>query len=192
MADSAKPIDDIPELGPRSGRPRGNPQNAVARVALSPEEGFVLSRIDGTTSFGDICLLSGLGEQKTIEILRRLFKQHLILLPGEKDPPIPLLEKLDDHSPVDPDLLVGAPGLSAVAKTRLIRLHRRLGKLSPEELLGLPSDASKSDVRKAYLGASKELHPDRFFGDDIGPFRAILSEIFTRLTKAFEALEKKI
>jgi curved DNA-binding protein CbpA len=70
-----------------------------------------------------------------------------------------------------------------------VRLHRRLDKLAPHELLGVAADADLATVRKAYFAASKELHPDRQFGRDVGPFKAMLSEIFARLTKAFESLE---
>ena len=40
--------------------------------ALSPVDFFVLSRVDGATSYGEICLLTGLGADRTIEILKRL------------------------------------------------------------------------------------------------------------------------
>ena len=45
-------------------------------------------------------------------------------------------------------------------------------------------------VKRAYFAASKELHPDRFYGKDIGPYRDKLSDIFAQLTRAFEQLKK--
>lgn len=221
--------DEIPGLGRRGDRPRLNASVDWSALRLSPTEGFVLSRVDGISSFQDIAQISGLGEGPTFEILKRLRAEGVLLLPGEKAPPprpampvaaapepsprassdvlpsissfdmspassgtmaavtsVSLLVKLDDGSPVDPAALVPGPELDELTKTRLIRLHRRLPKLAPRELLCLPPDADRKAAKRVYFAASKELHPDRYFGKDIGPFRAMLSEIFTQLTRAFE------
>jgi hypothetical protein len=101
-----------------------------------------------------------------------------------------LLERLDDGEPVSPADLIEGHDLSADTKRRIIRLHRRLRKLDAHELLGVPVDADKATVKRAFAAASKELHPDRYFGKDLGPFRAKLAKIFARITEAVQEMEK--
>ena len=102
-----------------------------------------------------------------------------------------LLERLDDGEPVAPADLIEGHDLPAETKRRIIRLQRRLRKLTPHELLGVPEDADQAAIKRAFAAASKELHPDRYYGKDLGPFRAKLAKIFTRVAEAVEELQKK-
>jgi hypothetical protein len=201
-------------LGSRDDRPRLNPGADLTAHRLNPVEGFVLSRVDGTLSYEEICLISGIGAEPTLAILRRLRREKLILGPKDPVPPpepapsltpvagVPLvapssgdrrslLERLDDGTPVTSAELNAAPELAEELKARIIRLHRRLKKLGPHEMLGLEKDAGRADIKRAYYAASKELHPDRYFGKDLGPFREKLGDIFARLTESFQKLETK-
>ena len=103
---------------------------------------------------------------------------------------ISVLERLDDGGPVDPSDLVEGPDLSEETKRRILRLHRRMRKLAPHDLLGVVPDADSAAVRRAFTAASKELHPDRYFGKDLGKFRERLAKIFNRITEAVQELEK--
>ncbi len=101
-----------------------------------------------------------------------------------------LLERLDDGSPVDAAVLVEGRDLPAELKARIVRLHRRLRKIEPHELLGVAADADAATIKRAFATASKELHPDRYFGKDLGSFRDKLAQIFARVTEAVQALQK--
>ena len=63
MSDGALPMipEMIPGLGGREDRPRLNQAADLTAYRLTPVEGFVLSRVDGTVSFEEICLITGLG-----------------------------------------------------------------------------------------------------------------------------------
>jgi hypothetical protein len=217
MSDGALPMipELIPGLGGREDRPRLNQGADLSAHRLTPVEGFVLSRVDGTLSFEEICLITGLGIEPTMEILRRLKREGLIVGPNDtaappEPPPRPtpvatepvpnpkaasdrrtLLERLDDLTPVRKDEVSSAPDLPAEMKIRIVRLHRRLKKLGPYEILGLTRDADKSAIKRAYYLASKELHPDRYYGKDLGDFREKLGDIFARLTEAFQNLDQQ-
>ncbi len=73
---------------------------------------------------------------------------------------------------------------------RIVRLHRRLRKLAPHELLGVEASADAATIKRAFAAASKELHPDRYFGKNLGSFRDKLAQIFTRVTEAAQGLQK--
>ena len=104
--------------------------------------------------------------------------------------PDSVLDRLDDGAPVDPKDLVEGPDIPDEFKIRILRLHRRMRKLAPHELLGVAPDADGAAVKRAFAAASKELHPDRYFGKDLGAFREKLAKIFNRITEAMQELEK--
>lgn len=110
--------------------------------------------------------------------------------PEETPEPSSLLARLDDDTPVAPADLIEGHDLPVETKRRIIRLHRKLRKLAPHELLGVPEDADKATVKRAFGAASKELHPDRYYGKDLGSFRAKLAKIFARVTEVVQELEK--
>ena len=206
--------DHIEGLGLKKTKPLLNPKADLRAVKLSPTEGFVMSRVDGHASYAEICNLTGLGAAATIEILKKLMRGGLIHNPGEAPrsptpvphavvppPPSPkpktplppgqtVLVRLDDGSPIDPAELIEGPDLDHALKTRLIRAARRLPKLAPHDLLGVPPNADHKALKKAYFVASKELHPDRFYGKDLGMFRTLLERLFRAITEAYEQLDK--
>ncbi|MDX2022881.1 MAG: J domain-containing protein [Deltaproteobacteria bacterium] len=201
--------DDIEGLGPKKTKPLLNPKADLRAVKLSPTEGFVMSRVDGHTSYAEICNVTGLGAAGTIEILRKLKQAGLIYNPGEtpRSPPpaqapaspkpktpVPpgqtVLARLDDGSAVDPADLIDGPDLEITLKTRLIRAARLLPKLAPHELLGVSPTADHKALKKAYFVASKELHPDRFYGKNLGMFRTLLERLFRAITDAYEQLDQ--
>jgi tetratricopeptide (TPR) repeat protein len=55
-------------------------------VMPTPEEFFLLSRITGKLTVADICQISGLSREKTVESLKRLNEAGLIDLPGYTPP----------------------------------------------------------------------------------------------------------
>ena len=104
--------------------------------------------------------------------------------------PIGPLERLDDGSDVADGDMVEWPDAPLELKMRIVRLHRRLRHLSAWELLGVETDADSATVRRAFGAASKELHPDRYFGKKLGSFKGKLAAIFTRLSEAVQEIER--
>lgn len=126
----------------------------------------------------------------TDEMLRKA-KERSDGTSDERQPDIPsMLERLDDGSAVAPAALAEGPDLPQETKARIVRLHRRLRKLDPHELLGVAEDADVATIKRAFAAASKELHPDRYFGKDLGSYREKLAQIFARITEAVQALHK--
>jgi len=260
------PADSYTGLGPRAVRPLANGDLDLSETEITPIEAFVLSRVDGHTSYRELCMVSGLPPEQTLEILRALKGRGFVVNPGENtgEPPskgldssvsqglarftadrhqkerpsqtggvppsrpghlgtkeskgvtaatasksgVSLLERLDngpavdrarDHDQhrdrgqdpdLDPHMLEQGPALDIQVKIRIVRVHRRLATLDPATLLGVAADADARTIKRAYFAASKELHPDRYFGQDLGPFRPLLEALFKRCTEAFKALSK--
>src|SRR5262249_46078712 len=89
---------------------------------------------------------------------------------------------------LDPDLLSEAPELPLAARKRIARKHATLARDDLFELLEIPLEASKKDVKRAYFKLSKEFHPDRYFGKELGPFKTMLDAVFRALTQATDFL----
>jgi hypothetical protein len=99
------------------------------------------------------------------------------------------LERLDDGTSVAPSELKDWPEADPLLKERIIRLHRRMRKLTAFELLGLSPKDDEAAIRRAFTIASKELHPDRYFGQNLGSFKTRLAAIFARLAEAMQEIE---
>ncbi len=59
-------------------------------------------------------------------------------------------------------------------------------------VLGLKPGATAEAVKLAYFDASRVFHPDRYYGKNLGSFRARLERIFQRLSEAHETLTEAI
>lgn len=74
--------------------PKPNPAVDLRTLALSPEEGFVLSRLDGTTSARNLPALTGLPPERLRTILSRLVTQGALL-------PTPVASPVLDLTPLE-------------------------------------------------------------------------------------------
>ena len=183
-----------------------------SRAALSAQEGFVLSRIDGSTTIEMLCVISGLGENTTVEILRRLHAHGLISVGDERTAkpqgsPAPAAPQVAAPSTpvVNPEPVAGAARASVAhvelppheegleikveVRQRLRMFHSRLREMNFFELLEVDVAADTKEIRRAYFSRSKEFHPDRYFNRNIGPYKEMLAEVFKQIAAAYKFLE---
>ena len=159
MADTKKP----PRAAPRT-RPGLNFQG----VTLTPTEMFVLSRIDGLASVGQLCQITGLPEKETRAALQKLATVGLVELPVGSE------EGVD----IAPD-----------QQQAILDFHGRLREMDFYQMLGVETGADAKTLQRAYFRVSKQFHPDRYYGKRLGPFKARLEEIFSRISQAYEFLQ---
>jgi hypothetical protein len=167
---------------------------ALAGLKLGAEEGFVLSRIDGHTTVAELLLLVPFDAEVTILILQQLLKQGAIDVPGA-DLSTPLPTRAPEPAPpaaspilpASPSLVDGLD-LTVEQARRIDDFYASLQTRDAFELLEVTRAADKKDIKRAYFKLSKELHPDRFFGKNIGPYRERLSKIFQSVKAAYELL----
>lgn len=67
-------------------------------------------------------------------------------------------------------------------------LARTLPGLDYFQLLRLARTATPDEVRDAFFERSKVFHPDRYFTKDLGPYAALLTEIYKRIVAAHDVL----
>lgn len=177
----------ISGLGPTTLVPQLRP-GGFANLKLGPEEGFVLSRVDGRTTVGQLLDLVPFDGEVTVTILKQLVRVGALDIPGaDISVPLPVLTPEVPATPVANTPLEGLD-LSAEQARRIDDFFASLDRRDAFELLEVTRDADKKEIKRAYFKLSKEFHPDRFFGKNIGPYKERLSKIFQSIKAAFELL----
>ena len=151
---------------------------ALPDLKVGAEEGFVLSRVDGHTTVAEICLLVPFDAELTVTILKALRRMGAIDVPGAE----PMVEAKPPAARVD------GLDLTAEQAERIDSYFASLEGKDAFELLEVTRAADKRAIKRAYFKLSKEFHPDRFFGKNIGAYRERLSRIFQSVKAAFEIL----
>ncbi len=190
----------------------------VYALPLSTKEGFVLSRIDGSSSVEDISIMVGIRQEELLSILERLAELGAVHLswftprksaasnkggaasspskggggapsaPRRADSAVARMLTPPDEPLYKPAELDEPAEISLEVKKRILNAFYALEERNYYELLGVPRDAEKKAIRSAYFELSRLFHPDAFFGKKLGSFKTKMEVVFKRLTEAYEAL----
>ncbi len=90
----------------------------------------------------------------------------------------------------DEALLDEPADLPRATKEEILELHGNLDRYSHYELLGVSDDADRKTIKSAYFERVSVFHADRFFGKDLGNYKARIERIFGALTKAHDTLTR--
>ncbi len=93
-------------------------------------------------------------------------------------------------SPTDEELaaLAEENELDDTERRRILAMQRLLAKADPYALLGVSPAADARTLKRAYFLLSKEIHPDRYYGQRLGSFGARLSAVFEAASRAYARL----
>lgn len=170
--------------------PRLAPGCDPTTLKISPAEGFLLSRIDGQTSWRLLHEIVGLPPSEVDRCLRDWLASGLVEVdgtppaaspPAAPDDPWEIDVEVDD-SAIDPEL-----DLDVEIQRRILVMDGTLDR-EDHEILGLAPDASLRQVKRCYFKLSRAFHPDRYFRRDIGAYDQRLHRIFKRILGAYEAM----
>lgn len=187
MADSRARVPKLPKpLGPE----------ALRSLPLTPTDGFILSRIDGSSSEHEIALATGLAADDVQASIDKLAKLGVVAVPldlAQQTPP-----------PTEPPIAVSTPpvsikmypdedGIELEGETRLLvnELYGKLDDTTHYDLLGIPQDADKKSIKRAYYAVAAHIHPDKFFRKQLGAYKPKMEAIFARVTLAHDVLTSK-
>jgi tetratricopeptide (TPR) repeat protein len=73
-------------------------------------------------------------------------------------------------------------------RRRILAMGRLADGRDPWALLGLPVGSEPRELKRAYFKLSKEIHPDRYFGQRLGGFAERLPAVFEALSRAYARL----
>jgi tetratricopeptide (TPR) repeat protein len=100
----------------------------------------------------------------------------------------PLDVSLPDPSPDELRALTEDCALRDAERRRILAMARLLAARDPWALLGVPRDADAKTLKRAYFTLSKDIHPDRFYGKQLGSFGERLATVFEAVSRAYERL----
>lgn len=171
--------------------PRIAPGWDPTSCALTPAEGFLLSRIDGQTSWADLRQIGGIAPEEIDRFLERWLKEGFILVEtGELSKTAPEPEP-ESQQPAGASLpseeIDGALDISVELQQRILDFDASLDR-SYHDLLGVDRSADTKEIKLAYFRLSKEYHPDRYFRREIGSYALRLDRIFKKVCEAYELL----
>ncbi|HVN37907.1 MAG TPA: DnaJ domain-containing protein [Myxococcota bacterium] len=175
--------------------PRLAPDLDPEVLELTPVEGFLLSRIDGSTSWKTLCHIGGLAPHEVDRALERFEAKGVIVVErpggaraaaaaGRAEPQA----KADAAKSIVPAGSVDARlGISLELQRRILEFESGLER-PYHDLLGVERNADAKEIKRAYFRLSREYHPDRYFRRDLGHFGARLERIFRKVAEAYELL----
>ncbi len=172
-----------------------NPDCDPTLLSLTPVEGYLLSRVDGHTTWRLLREIGGLPPEEADLCIEGWLAQGLLRL-GDRAKPQPSLRTVAAHQSEPPARLAGsidesvldpALDLPLEVQRRILEFESRLD-LPYHEILGVAPDADVRTVKRAYLNLSKEFHPDRYFRREIDEFADRLNRIFRGVLEAYELL----
>lgn len=169
------------------------------QVNLTPQEGFVLSRVDGQVSMADIVSMTPLDETETLRCLYTLVSGGFLefgaktrdLTPSKGSAKIYEMRIfLPGSRGVVPESREDAGLTPEEQKLRddIVRKHASLAGSTLYDCLELPRSPKGSEIRHAYLALVRKYHPDRHATPGLRDLQPLLQEILGKATEAYEAL----
>jgi tetratricopeptide (TPR) repeat protein len=168
-----------------------------------PTEYFLWSRVDGVQTVREVLLASGLPVEQAVTMLQRLRAIGALLLPGETAAPavagtmpMPIAARkpaeldvnLPDPTADELKALAEDNALDAATRRKILAMSRLVGQRDPWALLGVPQGSNYQALKRAYFKLSKDVHPDRYYGRNLGSFAERLSTVFEATSRAYERL----
>jgi len=95
---------------------------------------------------------------------------------------------LPDATPVELAALSEDIALDGRTRRRVLAMLRLADGRDPWALLGVPPGVDARQLKRAYFKLSKEIHPDRYFGQRLGSFTERLPFVFEALSRAYARL----
>lgn len=135
----------------------------LSRLGLSREENLVVSRVGGGMSLARLSAAVSMPAPVLATVLNKLIARGVL---------------------VAADRGGDAPELPPERKKEIAELEGKLATANAFELLGVPNGAPADVCKRAYYDLSMRLHPDRFYGKDLGTFRERIDKLFRKLTEA--------
>jgi len=184
---------------------RVSPSADLTCVSVSVQEAFLLSRVDQGTTVEEICLVSGMSEAQTKELIDSLHHRGILLL-GDEAPrkiqqhpgaasssvdngPMSCTQEIEDSRDVQLSESQKGWDLPDHVRQRILSFHQQMEELDYFELLGIQPTREMKRIRRAYFRRSKEFHPDRYFKKNLGEVQEALLQIFKKIRQAYEFLK---
>jgi hypothetical protein len=156
----------------------------LERLALTSSHGYILSRIDGTTSVSEvITLLPPTEEQLACRFLYGLLVMGVVSYdPPVGEGPFQITQILRDHA----DQVT----LEREQEKSISQAYGTVLSSAAHEILGVPTDASREAIEAAYASAKERFNRDKILPRVRERLRSELAVVESRLVESFLALTR--
>jgi tetratricopeptide (TPR) repeat protein len=149
--------------------PSANPLVLFQRINLTPIDGFVQSRVDGTSSLREIVEITPLEAEAVEKSLFALLATGLLELAPDRP-------KQETRSSAQ------------ILRQELLDAHARLAESNHFERLGLDPKATDAEIKAAFLRLAKRYHPDVHHDPALADLRDKIEAVFEALSEAHRVL----
>lgn len=147
--------------------PATDPLLRFQKVHLTPVDGFLLSRIDGTLSAREVLEVAPVGREEAERSLFGLVYTGMVdFAPDARRP--------------------AADGRAF--RQQVLDTYASLARKTHHEVLGVGPDASRAEVHAAWVRQARLFHPDRRHEPGLQDLHDALAAIFARINEANRAL----
>lgn len=174
----------------------------TGEIQLTPEESYVLSRVDGHVSVADIIAISPIEEERTLQCLYGLLSVGVLELGKKSRELTPSIQTVRVTSPGDaaPSPSGNPPptGTSDQSpeeqwiRQDIISKFTSLLRGTYYDWLEVRRMANEGEIKKSFRSLIMTYHPDRLCSSDLEDLRGHLEEIISKITTAFEALSDPV
>jgi DnaJ-domain-containing protein 1 len=176
------------------------------RINLSPTDGYLLSRVDGTLSAREVMQLIPLPLEETQKSLFGLVSTGVVEFLPLPPRPRPALERAGPKgraasalpaagemapAPTPPPAVSAPPDRPVPPDARrqeILEAHGALKTRTHFEVLGITRESTEAQVKEAYFRMAKRFHPDAHHDAALSDLRDKLEAVFSRLGDAYEVL----
>lgn len=146
-------------------------------VSLTPEEAYILSRIQENVTPSDILSVSPLSEEETARALLGFLRTGLVAFVEDDETVTARASKQLDSE-----------GAEVPPREEIERVYRELLDADDWDVLGLPRESSPQDVKRAFQSQAFRFHPDRYSVIAEKDFQEKVNWLFNRVSDAFASL----
>ncbi|HTO89343.1 MAG TPA: DUF4388 domain-containing protein [Thermoanaerobaculia bacterium] len=163
-----------------------DPMSRYQYLPLTPQEAYILSRIDGRLDLDSLLKIGGTSRTATAKIAYALLSCGIVEWRKEGVAPQAAsgIEALNVE--VAAQAAQRTPGHAELVRNT----YRRIDWLSHYELLGVRNDAPVEEIHQAYFERSRLFHPDLRHREDLAHCEKELTTVFERLKTAHETLSE--
>ena len=156
----------------------------IERLALTPAHGYILSRIDGTTSVSDvISLLPPTDEELACRFLYGLLVMGVVSYdPPIGEGPFQIAQILRDHA--------DQVSLERSQEKSITEAYGSVLSAAAHEILGVSTDASREAIEAAYASAKERFQRDRILPCVRERLRSELAVVESRLVESYLTLTR--
>lgn len=162
----------------------GDPLSRYQYLPLTPQEAYLLSRVDGVQDLEALLKLGGTSRAAAAKTLYALLSCGLVEWKNEGSESASTDASEHLNVEVNTHAAAPAPGYDEMVRST----YRRIDWLTHYELLGVDPGATLEQVRKAYFDRSRAFHPDLRYRPDLADCQKELETVFARLRAAYDVL----